>query len=161
MKRRGTFLSLMLAFTFLFGAAFLCGQSNGGRGYTGQDETQPPAGGVRSSRSSGDLSDLPGTHWLLTYWGAKANPKYFETHPDVQFCKDGTWAVERYAGGSSYQEQGGSYQLSVDRLNLNDESGAFTGDYRLLSRSGDDLAFESSDGYVMGLRYVDSDDCSR
>lgn len=79
----------------------------------------------------------------------------------MQFCKDGSFAAEEYGGGDSYQERGGSYQISGDHLVINDVNGGFSGNYRLVSRSGNELSFESDDGYVMGLRYEDSNDCSR
>ena len=172
MKPQTKLMTIVSVIALSFGT-LSCGQSRanfGSPSYTSQDKTQPPASSTgsqsptrsaRSSRSGGDLSDLRGTHWLLIDWGAKANPYHSETNTNMQFCKDGTWAGENYGGGDSYQEHGGSYRISGDYLSLNDENGGFTGDYHLVSRNGDELSFESDDGYSMRLRYVDSNDCSR
>ena len=163
MKRRTAFISLVTILVLTLGT-LSCGQGRvvfGNSSDTGPGQTRSSERSITSSDIGGGLSDLRGSHWDLIYWGVKTKPTRYETTPNMQFCKDGTWAAHRYGGGDSYQENGGRYQISGDQLSLQDDNGGFTGDYLLLSRDGNELKFESKDGYVMDLKYVDSKDCSR
>ncbi|HZT58981.1 MAG TPA: hypothetical protein VFA21_10175 [Pyrinomonadaceae bacterium] len=159
MKRRGTFLSLTLAFTFLFGTAFLCGQSNSRRASDNQ------VGGLddypdEASSNAALLPDLVSTNWSEVSLTRNGEPEYRAgTYPNLQFCRDGSWAIHHYGGASDYELEGGKYQVSGSHVVMQNEDGTSFGDFHLVSRTDEELLLESDDGYVMRLKYLGRVNC--
>lgn len=160
MKRRGTFLSLMLAFTFLFGAAFLCEQSNGRRNSDRQAGGRDDYSDEGRSDDSAALPDLVSTNWSEVSLTRKGEPEYQAgTYPNLQFCRGGSWAIHHYGGGSDYELEGVKYQIRVSHVVMQNEDGTIFGDFHLVSRTDEELFLESDDGYVMRLRYLGRVNC--
>jgi hypothetical protein len=147
MDRQRTLLKLMLAFSLLFGAAFSCGRSNRPGG--GDSSVDVDAG------NSASLPNLVSTNWSEISLTKKGEQEYQAgTYPNLQFCRDGSWAIHSYGGSDQYELQGGKYQIRGNRVIMNNEDGSSFGDFHLTSRTEEELVLESTDGYVLRLKYL-------
>ncbi len=72
--------------------------------------------------------------------------------PNVQFCRDGTWAILH--NGSS---EGGRYELQGARLVMHNGDGSLYGDYQI-SRNGNEMILDDGT-WTLRLRYYDAPKC--
>lgn len=160
MKQHRTLLSLMLAFAFLFGAAFSCGQGNNRRASDRQANGRENESDEQSSDSTGALPNLVSTNWSEVSLTKKGDREYkASTYPNLQFCRDGSWAIHHYGGGSENELEGGTYQINGGHVVMKNEDGSSFGDFHLVSRTGQEMLLESDDGYVMRLSYLGKVKC--
>ncbi len=98
-------------------------------------------------------SNLAGTSWdLLSMTKKGEQEKQSGLTPNVQFCRDGTWAILH--NGSS---EGGKYELQGAHLVMHNGDRSLYGDYQI-SRNGNEMILDDGT-WTLRLRYYDAPKC--
>jgi hypothetical protein len=98
-------------------------------------------------------SDLAGTSWDLLSMTKQGEPESVnQTTPNVQFCRDGSWAILH--NGSS---EGGKYQIQGSRIVMKTSDGALYGDYQI-KRNGNEMVLDDGT-WRLRLRYYSPVKC--
>jgi hypothetical protein len=98
-------------------------------------------------------SNLAGTSWdLLSMTKKGEQEKQSGTTPNVQFCRDGSWAILH----NGYSE-GGKYQMQGARLVMHNSDGSLYGDYQI-GRSGSEMILDDGT-WTLRLRYYGAVKC--
>ena len=75
-----------------------------------------------------------------------------QTTPNVQFCRDGSWAI-LHTGSS----EGGKYQIQGSRIVMKTSDGALYGDYQI-KRNGNEMILDDGT-WRLRLRYYSAVKC--
>jgi len=106
-----------------------------------------------ASPSAAAPTDLAGTSWdLLSMTKQGETEQVNQTTPNVQFCRDGSWAILH--NGSS---EGGRYQLQGARIVMKTSDGALYGDYQI-KRNGNEMILDDGT-WRLRLRYYSPVKC--
>ena len=129
--------------------------ANNGSGTQPVNALTPSTGNSSNtaSASAAPPSDLAGTSWDLLSMTKQGEPEQVnQTTPNVQFCRDGSWAILH--SGSS---EGGKYQIQGSRIVMKTSDGALYGDYQL-KRNGNEMILDDGT-WRLRLRYYSPVKC--
>src|SRR5437588_1894286 len=105
-----------------------------------QSVNGPPAStsdGNNPASSGAAPADLAGTSWDLLSMAKQGETEHVsQTTPNVQFCRDGSWAILH--NGSS---EGGKYQIQGSRIVMKTSDGELYGDYQI-KRNGNEMILD-------------------
>lgn len=120
--------------------------------------TLPPStsnGNSPASPSIAAPSNLAGTSWdLLSMTKQGDTESVNQTTPNVQFCRDGSWAILHNGVGNS---EGGQYQIQGSRIVMKTSDGELYGDYQI-KRNGNEMILDDGT-WRLRLRYYSPVKC--
>jgi hypothetical protein len=129
--------------------------ANNGNGTQSVNALTPSTsnGNNPASPSVAAPSDLAATSWDLLSMTKQGEPENVnQTTPNVQFCRDGSWAILH--SGSS---EGGKYQIQGSRVVMKTSDGALYGDYQI-KRNGNEMVLDDGT-WRLRLRYYSPVKC--
>jgi len=129
--------------------------SNNGNATQPINASVPPTsnGNTPVSSSGAAPANLAGTSWdLLSMTKTGETESVNQTTPNVQFCRDGSWAI-LHAGSS----EGGKYQIQGSRIAMKTSDGALYGDYQI-KRNGNEMVLDDGT-WRLRLRYYSPVKC--
>ena len=129
--------------------------SNNGNATQPVNASVPPTSNGNSpvSSSAAAPANLAGTSWdLLSMTKTGETEHVNQTTPNVQFCRDGSWAILH--SGSS---EGGKYQIQGSRIVMKTSDGALYGDYQI-KRNGNEMVLDDGT-WRLRLRYYSPVKC--